>query len=67
MKFEQNSQTADMATRTVINRFNQALNRHDGQALGSLLTDDTVFEDTSPPPDGRRAERDEAKEKEAVR
>jgi ketosteroid isomerase-like protein len=56
MKFKQNSQTADMATRTVIDRFNQALNRHEMQTLESLLTDDTVFEDTSPAPDGRRVE-----------
>ncbi len=42
------------ATRTVIDRFNAAFNRHDVDSLASLLTDDTVFEDTSPPPDGRR-------------
>ncbi len=41
-------------TRSVIDRFNEAFNRHDADALGELLTDDTVFEDTSPPPDGRR-------------
>jgi ketosteroid isomerase-like protein len=56
MKFEQNSQTADMVTRTVIDRFNQALNRHEVQIFEPLLTDDTVFEDTSPAPDGRRVE-----------
>jgi ketosteroid isomerase-like protein len=56
MKFQQNSQTADMATRTVIDRFSQALDRHDAEALDSLLIEDTVFEDTSPPPDGRRVE-----------
>jgi ketosteroid isomerase-like protein len=41
-------------TRTVIDRFNAAFNRHDADALAELLTDDTVFEDTSPRPDGRR-------------
>jgi ketosteroid isomerase-like protein len=56
MKFEQNSQMADMTTRTVIDRFNDAFNRHDSEALESLLTDDTVFEDTSPAPDGKRVE-----------
>lgn len=56
MRFERNSQTADMATRTAIERFNQALNRHEVQTLESLLTDDTVFEDTSPAPDARRVE-----------
>ena len=43
-------------TRTVIERFNEAFNRHDADALAPLLTDDTVFEDTSPAPDGRRIE-----------
>jgi ketosteroid isomerase-like protein len=43
-------------TRVVIERFNDAFNRHDADALASLLTDDTVFEDTSPAPDGQRVE-----------
>jgi len=42
------------STRIVIDRFNDTFNRHDADALGSLLTEDTVFEDTSPAPDGRR-------------
>jgi ketosteroid isomerase-like protein len=54
MSTEFNSQ-AD-ATRAVIGRFNDAFNRHDIDAITALLTDDTVFEDTSPPPDGRRIE-----------
>ncbi len=29
---------------------------HDANALAAWLTDDTVFEDTSPAPDGRRVE-----------
>jgi len=41
-------------TRAVIDRFNEAFNRHDADALAPLLTDDTVFEDTSPAPDGTR-------------
>lgn len=41
-------------TRAVIDSFNDAFNRHDSDSLEALLTDDTVFEDTSPPPDGRR-------------
>ena len=40
----------------MIDRFNEAFNRHDVDTLASLLTDDTVFEDTSPAPDGRRIE-----------
>jgi steroid delta-isomerase-like uncharacterized protein len=38
----------------VVERFNEAFNRHDADAVEALITDDTVFEDTSPAPDGRR-------------
>jgi ketosteroid isomerase-like protein len=55
MSSEQDSRTT-AATRAVIDRFNEAFNRHDADALALLLTDDTVFEDTSPAPDGRRIE-----------
>ena len=48
------------STAAVIDRFNEAFNRHDAEGLALLLTDDTVFEDTSPPPDGRRIEGKEA-------
>jgi hypothetical protein len=37
----------------VIDRFNDVFNRHDADALALLLTEDTVFEDTSPAPDGQ--------------
>jgi len=40
----------------VIDQFNEAFNWHDADILAPLLTDDTVFEDTSPAPDGRRIE-----------
>jgi len=56
MNVEQNPATAGQTTRLVIDRFNEAFNRHDADALAPLLTDDTVFEDTSPAPDGRRIE-----------
>jgi ketosteroid isomerase-like protein len=46
----------EQATRATIDRFNDAFNRHDADALAGLLTEDTVFEDTSPAPDGRRVE-----------
>ena len=42
------------STRNVIDVFNEAFNRHDADTLESLLTDDTVFENTSPAPDGQR-------------
>ena len=48
--------TSAPSTRAVIDRFNEAFNRHDADALATLLTDDTVFEDTSPAPDGKRIE-----------
>jgi ketosteroid isomerase-like protein len=56
MSFEQNQRTADATTRNAVDRFNEAFNRHDPDALALCLTGDTVFEDTSPAPDGRRIE-----------
>lgn len=56
MKSEQNKQSQEQATRTAIANFNDAFNRHDADALAALLTEDTIFEDTSPAPDGRRIE-----------
>jgi len=53
---EQIAESPERATRTAVERFNEAFNRHDVDALAALLTDDTVFEDTSPAPDGRRVE-----------
>jgi ketosteroid isomerase-like protein len=55
------SQTANLdglATSTVdtIQRFNEAANRHDVGAMMALMTDDVVFENTIPPPDGERRE-----------
>lgn len=41
-------------TLDVVNRFNAAINRHDLAAVAALLSDDTVFENTSPAPDGTR-------------
>jgi len=46
----------EQGTRTAIDRFNEAFSRHDADALAAFLTDDTVFEDTSPAPYGRRVE-----------
>jgi ketosteroid isomerase-like protein len=41
-------------TDEVIARFNEAFNRHDVDAVMALMTDDVVFENTSPVPDGER-------------
>jgi ketosteroid isomerase-like protein len=50
--------TADTAaaTRETVNGFNAAINAHDPRAVAALLTDDTVFENTGPAPDGTRIE-----------
>ncbi|MBZ5589276.1 MAG: nuclear transport factor 2 family protein [Acidobacteriia bacterium] len=50
---EKNIQSKEQATRTAVERFNEAFNRHDADAVAALVTEDTVFEDTSPAPDGR--------------
>jgi ketosteroid isomerase-like protein len=50
----QNAPSQEDNTRRAINNFNEAFNHHDADALAAFLTDDTVFEDTSPAPDGRR-------------
>lgn len=49
-------QAEEQATREAVDKFNEAFNRHDADRLAALLTEDTVFEDTSPAPDGRRIE-----------
>jgi ketosteroid isomerase-like protein len=56
MNSQQNPQMTSATTRMVLDRFNEAFNRHDAEALSTWLTDDTVFEDTSPAPDGQRIE-----------
>ncbi len=43
-------------TRQTIETFNEAFNRHDVPAVMALMTDDVVFENTSPSPDGERYE-----------
>lgn len=43
-----------MSTRDVVEQFNDAINGHDAAAVAALLTDDTVFENTAPAPDGTR-------------
>ena len=40
----------------LMDRFTAALNAHDLDAVLALVTDDIVFESTSPPPDGTRYE-----------
>jgi len=44
------------STAETVDRFNAAFNRHDLEAIMALMTDDCVFENTNPPPDGERSE-----------
>lgn len=41
-------------TALAVERFNAALNRHDVDAVMARMTDDCVFDNTYPPPDGER-------------
>lgn len=40
----------------IVQKFNEALNAADVEAMLALTTEDTVFENTSPAPDGERFE-----------
>lgn len=46
----------DAQTLAVVERLNRAVNDHDLDALASIFTEDCVFENTYPPPDGQRFE-----------
>jgi ketosteroid isomerase-like protein len=48
--------TPGETTEEIIGRFNEAFNRHDVDAVMALMTEDVVFENTSPAPDGERYE-----------
>ena len=56
MSHVQSEQSEEQETRRVIDRFGETFSRQDADGLAALLTEDTVFEDTSPAPDGRRIE-----------
>jgi ketosteroid isomerase-like protein len=47
-------------TRAVIEHFNDVFNQHDVQAIMAAMTDDCIFENTYPPPDGERYEGQQA-------
>jgi ketosteroid isomerase-like protein len=51
---ESHSAAAQHDTLNVVARFNAAVNAKNLQAIAALLTDDTVFENTGPAPDGTR-------------
>ncbi|MEZ4522958.1 MAG: nuclear transport factor 2 family protein [Thermomicrobiales bacterium] len=50
----------DQAVLTAIERFNAAFNAQDIEATMAMMTDDCVFENTSPAPDGTRCVGQEA-------
>ncbi len=43
-------------TLTAVENFNSAFNRHDVNAVMAAMTEDCVFENTSPAPDGARVD-----------
>jgi ketosteroid isomerase-like protein len=43
-------------TLAAVERFNDAFNRHDVPAIMAVMTEDCVFENTRPAPDGQRFE-----------
>jgi ketosteroid isomerase-like protein len=43
-----------VATLETVERFNAAVNRHDVAAVMAAMTEDCLFENTNPPPDGAR-------------
>jgi uncharacterized protein (TIGR02246 family) len=45
--------------RAVIQQFHDALNRHDIDALAAVISEDCVFEDTSPPDGSRHVGREQ--------
>jgi ketosteroid isomerase-like protein len=54
------SRNSTDSTLEVIGRFNEVFNRRDVDAIMAAMTDDCLFENTSPPPDGERFEGQEA-------
>ena len=46
--------SGEASTLAAVERFNQAFNRQDIEATMAAMTDACVFENTYPPPDGRR-------------
>ena len=52
--------TLTQTTVGIIEKFNEALNQHDVPAVMALMTDDCLFDNTYPAPDGERFEGQEA-------
>jgi ketosteroid isomerase-like protein len=56
MDSDQTLTLLSQATLETVTRFNRAVNQHDLETTMSLMTGDCVFENTYPPPDGKRFE-----------
>jgi len=54
------NEAREQETLDTVNRFNEAFNRRDVDAIMAAMTDDVIFENTSPSPDGSRHEGAEA-------
>ena len=54
MNSDQSFDAQSIATLASVKRFNEACNRHDVDAVMAALTDDCIFENTNPAPDGKR-------------
>jgi ketosteroid isomerase-like protein len=52
MAFQQAPPSSELTTGTVVDRFNEAFNRHDVDGVAALLTEDTTFEGYASAPDG---------------
>ena len=52
----QTSSPDTAATVDIIERFNDVFNKHDVDGIMALMTDDVIFENTFPRPDGERYE-----------
>ncbi len=48
------TETESSATLAAVERFNAAFNRHDVDAVMKEMTEDCIFENTNPAPDGAR-------------
>ena len=56
MKSGPDAEEGKSETLAAVHRFNEAFNRHDVDAVMRAMTEDCVFENTLPPPDGERFE-----------
>jgi len=56
LAFAMDPLTTSDSTRAVVDKFNDAFNRHDVDGVMKLMTEDCIFENTNPTPDGARLE-----------